>query len=285
MLELNCRMNHGELPTVLAIGAALLLSPCLCADTLVDDPLKTMDPTDAAYISKHLPGIVLGPVKDIPPLDSAEEWYPMESIEYEYDRSIDSDKHAMLIMEKIERAPWAKVGEHKEGWAMRLPNKTVRYLQSEDETGIVAPIDVAHSYGLIIRLDPPELIIQEHPKIGVPITRKIDVNIYDLHNPTSLAHSGEVKCTWTDLGGWKVKVPMGTYDTHLIRIEYNGSIGPASVQAKKYMFTAKNVGPVAFTDAREISAFFFYNNDTDHSGVLTKFNRKKSESKAVSKTK
>lgn len=256
----------------------------LCCEPAHDDALKTMPQADAAYLSKHLPGVVVGPVKDIAPLERAEEWYPMELLEFEYDRSVDSDKEAMLVLERVERAPGAKVGEKKEGWAMKLPNKTVRYLQHDEKTGIVTPTDVSHSYGLIIRLDPPEPIIHENVKIGQSVKRKIDVGIYDLHQPTNKSHSGQVDCTWTDLGGWRVQVPMGTYDTHLIRIEYNGSIGPASVQAKKYMFIAKDVGPVAFTDSREISAFIFYNNDTDHSGVLKSLKRSASKPQSTGKS-
>ena len=249
-----------------------------------DDPYRTMAESDASYLKQHLPNVVVEPVADIPPLDRAEEWYPMEFVEYEFDRAIDSDKEAMLVVERIDRAPGTKVGETKEGWALKLPSKTVRYLQKDGETGIVAPTDVSHSYGLIIRLDPPEPIIHEGLKIGESVKRKINVGIYDLHQPTSQSYSGQVECTWTDLGGWRVKVPMGTYDTHLIRIDYNGSIGPASVQSKRYMFIAKDVGPVAFTDSREISAFIFYNNDTDHSGVLKSMKHSAKKPKPTGKT-
>ncbi|MED6308065.1 MAG: hypothetical protein VX563_08635, partial [Planctomycetota bacterium] len=86
--------------------------------------------------------------------------------------------------------------------------------------------------------------------------------------PTKVAHSGTVDCTWTDLGGWRVRVPMGDYDTHLVRIEYDGSVGPASVQGNKYMFLAKGVGPVAFTDSRVISAFLFFSQSQHKAGML-----------------
>ena len=278
MLKENSEPRNRWARFTIGMTACLLLASWVDASSSTDDPFKTMAPADAAYIQKHLPGIVLGPVQDIPPLKNAEDWYPMKSLEFAYDRSVSTDKEAMLVLEKIHRAPGTKIGEESEGWAVRLPNKTVRYLQSEEETGIVGPTDVSHAYGLIIRLDPPEPIVHANPKIGVPIERDIGVKIYDLSDPTSVSYSGQVKCTWTDLGGWKVKVPMGTYDTHLIRIHYKGSIGPASVESKRYMFMAKGVGPVAFTDSRDISAFFFYNNDSDHSGVLKEVTRMSSES-------
>lgn len=270
----SIRMKPRHLVVSTALTAAFLITPWSHAETQGDDPLKTMAPQDAAYITKHLPGIVLGPVKDIPPLDKPAAWYPLEEIAFVYDRVSSSTKKAKLVMEKIKRLSTDKKDTTVEGWAIVLPNGTTRFLQVEKETGIVAPTDLSKSYGLIIRLDPPEPIIHLKSKHGEPITRQIDVSIYSVSDPSTIAHSGKVKCTWTDLGGWRVKVPMGTFDTHLIRIEYNGSIGPASITAKKYMFIAKGIGPVAFTDSRDISAFFFYNNDADHSGVLSKLTRK-----------
>lgn len=267
----------SRLRPCIAVLAALIGCSALFGMTTgpADDPLKTMDSSDADYIRKHLPGVVQGPVADIPPLRIAEDWYPLQEIEFEFERVKSNGKKAKLVLEKIQLQPGGDAKDKKEGWAIELPTGTTRYLDTLDEGGIVAPTDLAKSYGIIIRLDPPEPIVQEMREHNKPITHEIDVKIYGVSDPTSVSHSGSVKCTWTDLGGWRVKVPMGTFDTHLIRIEYNGSIGPASVTAKKYMFIAKGVGPVAFTDSREISAFFFYNNDTDHTGVLSKVTRKK----------
>ena len=60
----------------------------------------------------------------------------------------------------------------------------------------------------------------------------------------------------------------GEHHARLVKIHYAGGIGPASVDATNYYFLVPGLGPVAYSDDRSISAFIFYNNDSDRSGVL-----------------
>lgn len=241
-----------------------------------DDPLDALPEADASYLRQHLPEVVIAPAPSIKKLQDAGEWLPLDSSEFEFVKP--GSKKSILELELLptHRGPGSAIDTRDDGWSMRLPNGTMRYLIQSTGKGISAPTDVSTAHGFIIRLDPPEPIVQENLDLNVPMSREISVDIYDLHQPKSLAYSGKVRCTWTDLGGWRVKVPSGTYDTHLIRIEYNGSVGPASVNAKRYVFLAKGIGPVAFTDMRDISAFILFSEDHSQSGVLTKVKSKKS---------
>ena len=261
---------------------SLLLLPIGVASTSLEsmlvsaqDPFETMDARDARAIKKHLPGIVIGPVKGMAAIDTAEDWCPLKTTRLTYQRPGEKEKMVELLVQTVDRAPGSPVGQPEKGWALELPNGTTRYFRSDPKFGIVAPTDLSKSNGLIIRLDPPEPIVHQGAKINEPVSRKIKVDIYDLHSPKSVAHSGNVTCTWTDLGGWRVKVPMGEFDTHLVRIEYNGSVGPASVDGDKYMFLAKGVGPVAFTDSREISAFLFFSQTNQKAGMLSSISHPK----------
>lgn len=238
-----------------------------------DDPLKTMPKNDAGRIAKSLPGVVLGPDASVPPIVDAAEWLPLESTVYLFDHPVNKKKTLKQVLTKIDRAPGSKQGDGTKGWALELPSGTTRYLKPDGKSGLVAATDVSKPNAFIIRLSPPEPIVHTSSTAKNEVSKEIKISICDLDSPTDVSYSGQVKCTWTDLGGWKVKVPHGTYDTRLIKISYNGSIGPASVDAYKYMFLAKGVGPVAFTDSRDISAFIFYNNDTDHAGVLRSLKR------------
>jgi hypothetical protein len=238
-----------------------------------DDPLKTLPQSDAQRILASLPGVVLGPDASVPTITDAADWLPLESTVYIFDHPKERKKTLKHILTRIDRAPGSKAGGGVKGWAVELPSGTTRYLKKNKDNGLVAATDVSKPNAFIIRLSPPEPIVHTSSTAKNEVSEEIKISICDLDSPTDVSYSGQVKCTWTDLGGWKVKVPHGTYGTRLIRISYNGSIGPASVDAWKYMFLAKGVGPVAFTDSRDISAFIFYNNDTDHAGVLRSFKR------------
>ena len=185
------------------------------------DPLETMDDHDAREIRKHLPGVVVGPAKEVPAIEVAEDWCPLRTTKFTYQRTEGDKKDVELEIRTVERAPGSPVDEPEKGWALELPNGMTRYFKSDPEVGVVAPTDLAKGNGLIIRLDPPEPIVHRNARVGEPVKSRIEVKIYDLHSPTSVSHSGSVDCTWTDLGGWRVKVPMGEFDTHLVRIEYD----------------------------------------------------------------
>ena len=248
------------------ITALLLLQPLMGSD----DALSTLPDADAAYIRKHLPSIVLERLPDSKPVKTAETWFPLQAQVLRFDDPVSGEHRMAIEFSPTTRRKGGVVPPRDGAWSMNLPNGTTKYLNSTKEKGIEAPTAVSVSNGFVIKLNPPEPLVLEGFEVSKPSKNKISVGIYDLHDSTDESYSGQVNCTWTDLGLWKVKVPMGTYETRLVRVEYKGSIGPASINAKKYMFLAKGVGPVAFTDMRDISAFLFFNDDTQQSGVLKK---------------
>ena len=54
------------------------------------------------------------------------------------------------------------------------------------------------------------------------------------------------------LGAFKVTVPAGTYDAALIKWDYKGEVGPASIEDTQYRFMAEGVGVVAMVDKKNI---------------------------------
>lgn len=242
------------------------------------DKNKLLSPADVSKIRTQLPGVVIGPLPDLPALSDASQWYPLRDVELLYDRPLDAGKTATLSMKPTIRKPGHPVGSRGGGWMMTVSNGATRYLSERKGEGVVIPTEVAVANGLLIRLNPPEPLVLEGIESGKTVSQDIVVKIYDVGDPSVVTHSGKVTCTWRDLGGWRVKTSVGEHDTRLVCVSYSGSVGPASVSAQKYMFLEQGVGPVAFSDAREISAFLFYSNDSDNGGIL----RHRSDSDAAS---
>ena len=156
-----------------------------------------------------------------------------------------------------------------------MPTDIIRYYVPAGDAGLAGPIDFAKSYSYVIRLDPAEPLIDPELNSNEDVERSISVKISDVGSPQDVQYGGTVTCTSTDLGIWRVKVPHGEHDARLVKIHYDGGIGPASVKATNYYFLVPGIGPVAFSDDRSISAFIFYNNDTDRSGVLKEVRKTK----------
>ena len=77
---------------------------------------------------------------------------------------------------------------------------------------------------------------------------RLQVNVYDISDPSTVTHTGSLTLTVTYLGRYQVTVPAGTYPAALIKWQYNGQVGPATVSDVEYRFFADGVGPVAAID-------------------------------------
>lgn len=259
--------------TGMKIPASLLcLLATITTPAVADDALSTMPPDDASAIGRIFPGVVLGP-SDKKTLDVEKGWFSPDAVELVYVKPTDESKRVSWKVIPTNRGP----GEDKaldpddakgKGWAVDLPTDVVRYYVPTDDSGLEGPIDLAKSYSYVIRLDPAEPLIDPALAKGGDAQRKISVKISDVGSPQDVQYGGTVTCTSTDLGVWRVKVPHGEHHARLVKIHYAGGIGPASVSATNYYFLVPGLGPVAYSDDRSISAFIFYNNDSDRSGVL-----------------
>lgn len=232
------------------------------------DALKTLPKTDAAYINTHLPGVVLGPSTTTPPLTNADAWLPLKAGTMTFLTPGPHGKKILNTLHATDREPGMPVGSKTGGWSLGLPDNSVHYLRQTPGKGIELPTVVSHKEGLITRLNPPEPVVLEGQAKNTSAVTTIKVRVYDLHEPAVLAHSGELTCTWTDLGGWNVKVPMGTYDTRLVHMNAKGTIGPADVDVNRYLFLAKGIGVVAFIREHIIAALLVYHHDRADVGVL-----------------
>jgi hypothetical protein len=98
------------------------------------------------------------------------------------------------------------------------------------------------------------------------------VKVYDLSDPKEVSHEGSLDLTYSYVGAFEVTVPAGTYEAALIKWDYKGKVGPASIEDTQYRFLANNVGVVAMIDKKDISAMLFYQDHSKYGKVLEKVN-------------
>jgi hypothetical protein len=93
------------------------------------------------------------------------------------------------------------------------------------------------------------------------------VAVYDLSDLRTASHSGSLDVTYTYVGTYRVTVPAGTYDA-LIKWDYEGKVGPATISDSQYRFLAPGAGMVAMIQIRSISALLIYNDHTKKGKLL-----------------
>ena len=147
-----------------------------------------------------------------------------------------------------------------------IPGGIVLYEIHSPEYGIIAPTELDLSASVYVNYEPGQLIIPNGKDIK-PYTMK--VFSYDLHNPTTVQHSGELKVTTYDRGQWTVTTPGGTYDCVMYSTTYDGKVGPASVKDTSIVFVNPEVGVVGRVTRNKVSAFLVYNSDDRYAYVLS----------------
>jgi hypothetical protein len=247
------------------------LSLALCACASAAPPTLSAD--DKAYLDKHLPGVLLGPATE--PDSASPVWLPLQERTFTYAIPGKASKTNTITLEKVARPPGTPVGTTTGGWCLTMPGNNLNFLRLKENGTVEVPTQVAKNTGVVTRLNPPSPLLLGGIGKDLPQARSIAVRIYDLHEPSVVAHSGDITTTWTDLGRWQVKVPLGTWTARLIKTHTSGKVGPASVDGKQFYLLVDGIGPVAFAGQTDISAFLLYHDDTHQTGVLKSMSKLK----------
>ena len=94
------------------------------------------------------------------------------------------------------------------------------------------------------------------------------MKVYDLSDPQEVSYEGSLHLTYSYIGAFKVSVPAGEYEAALIKWDFKGKVGPASIEDTQYRFLANDVGAVAMIEKKNISAFLVYQDDSKFGKVL-----------------
>lgn len=153
-------------------------------------------------------------------------------------------------------------------WQYTSGDSTIYALGTAADGSIVSESEQDLSQGVLTRYSPPRPVLTPGMQPGVPQVSTIQVSVYDSSDPSTLTHSGSLNLTLTYLGRYQVTVPAGSYPAALIKWQFNGQVGPATVNDVEYRFFADGVGPVAAIDKQSVAAFLVYNSDTKYGKVL-----------------
>jgi hypothetical protein len=131
--------------------------------------------------------------------------------------------------------------------------------------GKTAETEKQHGYRAAF--DPP---MHEHvglaPGESVNIERRMRVSTEN--DPTDVKYTGKMNSTITYVGAYQVKVPAGTFEAILVKLDVKLHVGPADVEDTQYTFFAKGVGKVAEIEALRVSAALIYHSHSKTAKVL-----------------
>jgi len=242
----------------------LALSVCSGATADTTGAAVPLPAADKAKLEALLGAAVVGEALPSPPLGTFDTYVPPKGSAITY-QVLDAKKQATTETQKIEDATEAM---YSPGWRYSIEGVGALYLMQgpNGSMNIAAEQDLDHK--VLSRFTPGEPLIIPGLKAGESKSSTLKVAVYDLSDLNNVSHSGSLDVTYTYIGTYRVNVPAGTYDAALIRWDYSGKVGPATIKDSQYRFLAPKAGMVAMIQIRSISAMLIYNDHTKRGKLL-----------------
>lgn len=257
---LNCS-RRSVVP--LFMGLSLLVA--LGSAALAADPTIPLPADAKSELDKRLGPGVVGAAIPAPPLQAPMTYAPKEGTVLTY-QVVDSDgnkwneDHHFVKSTEPQFAP---------GMSYAIEKVSTEYMQ-ENGGNLIVVGEKDLKQSVITTFTPGEPLVLAGLQAGQSWQVTAAVKVADISDPTDITHTGSLTITYTYVGAYKVTVPAGTYDAALIRWDYNGEVGPASITDTYYRLIAPGAGLIAMIEKVSISAMLFYNDDTKLGKQLAK---------------
>ncbi len=244
----------------------MLLTLAVCGSAAADTTgaVVPLPAADKAQLEALLGQAVVGEALPSPALSTIDAYMPSKRSSISY-QVLEAKKPAKTETHKIEDTTEATFSP---GWRYTIEGVGAQYLMQAPSGGVDIAAEQDLSHKVLTRFTPGEPLIAPGLKVGESKSATLKVVVYDLSNLNKVTHSGSLNVTYTYIGTYRVKVPAGTYDTALIRWDYSGKVGPATIKDSQYRFLAPKAGMVAMIQIRSISAMLVYNDHTKRGKLL-----------------
>lgn len=251
----QCRLHHSTFVVCFVFMAA-------AAVTRAD--AQGLSDAETASLNTLLGPGVLGPAVAASPITDPTRLLPLRSGTWTF-QVTGGPNQGMTETDTITASSQPAAGAQ---WQGAVGQSAVYSLGTVANGNLVSPSEQDLNQGVLTRYSPPRPILFAGMQPSLSQNLPVQVNVFDLGAPNTVTHTGSLTCTITYVGRYQITVPAGTYDADLIRWQFEGQVGPASVSDVEYRFFADGVGPVAVIDRQSVQAFLVYNNDTKYGKVL-----------------
>lgn len=153
-------------------------------------------------------------------------------------------------------------------WRAGLSPSQAGFIRQTPSGDLMMPAVTDSDHDVIVISTPanPFLVKGMNPGETRTFTQTVSVNYLD--DPSRQDYSGTMSGSFTYLGTFQVTVPAGTYQAILMRLKYEGKVGPAHTQDTAYYLFAPQVGMIAVVSQEDVEAFWIIHIDTKMGKVL-----------------
>ncbi|MGO9603192.1 MAG: hypothetical protein ACLQAT_07300 [Candidatus Binataceae bacterium] len=156
----------------------------------------------------------------------------------------------------------------QQAWRFQFSPTLAGFLNQTVDGAVIMPAVTDTGEGVVVVSTPANPFVPKGMNPGETRSFSQSISVNYLDNPSDQRYSGTVAGTYTYLGTYQVTVPAGTYNADLIRVKFEGNVGPAHTKDTQYNFFAPGVGVVAMITQEDVEAFWIFNIDSSTGKVL-----------------
>jgi hypothetical protein len=249
------RTLMGTVLSVLVLGSGLARA---------DGVVLPLPPDDQKAIITKLGQGVVGKALPSKPIDDVSVYFPLQgrALIYQVTAGPNSGKSQTLGLARVKR------GNGKMAWRFILSPSLAGFIRQTPGGDLLMPAVTDTGEGVVVTTTPANPFVLKGMKPGETRSYSQQVSVIELDDPTDQEYSGSLNGTYTYVGTYQVKVPIGTYEAVLLRLKCEGKVGPAHTQDSAYYFFAPGIGVVAMISQEDATAFWIIHIDTSSGKVL-----------------
>jgi hypothetical protein len=226
--------------------------------------VQPLPAADQQEIAGHLGAGVVGAALPSEAILDARPYFPLREkiFTFQVTSGSNAGKVQRLGLRKARRP------SGMEAWRLMLSPTLHGFVNPTVSGDFLMPAVSDIDEGVVVVTTPANPLLLRGMKPGESRTFTQTVSVNYLDDPTKRDYGGRMTAAFTYVGTYRMTVPAGTFDAALMRLDYQGKVGPAHVQYRAWYFFAPGVGVVAMINHEDVSAFWIYHVDTTSGKVL-----------------
>jgi len=237
----------------------------LCASSAFAQGVVLQLPAkDAQRINSMLGSGVVGNPVPSKPITNGIAYFPLQNktLTYQVTSGRNAGNTQTLSVSRRSRP------DGQPAWRFQFSPTLAGFLNQTVDGALIMPAVSDSGEGVVVVSTPANPFVPNGMNPGETRSFSQNISVNYLDNPSDQRYSGSVAGTYTYLGTYPVTVPAGTFNSDLIRVKFEGTVGPAHTKDTQYNFFAPGVGVVAMITQEDIEAFWIFNIDTSTGKIL-----------------
>ena len=145
-------------------------------------------------------------------------------------------------------------------WAIVVPGVITEYVVA-GQAGLHSPMIVLGDGALASSYLPPEPMLLRGVAPGTSKSYEMQVHVHPTSNPEKTKYKGQIRTHYTNKGSYRFHTPGGDFDGVVIRTDYQGKLGPATMNDSDMRIYSPKVGLLAIVTHDRLHAMLLLDRD------------------------